>query len=76
MPKRYFGYVLLHGKPYPVLYYDELPTDGNGKSTVNLKQQMEVPLELYNKELTQLSIIYPYQQEGKENGSHNERFKI
>ena len=70
--KRYFCYELIHGKPIPILFYDK-PTDGNDNVLIsNYKQFQEVPIQHYNLGVTQLSLIYPYQEEE----SKDEKFKI
>ena len=60
------------GKITPVIYYDELPTDGYDKVTANLKQHVEVPICLFDKDVTQLTLVYPYLNTNKP----AEKFKI
>lgn len=70
--KRWFAYQIMNGKPYPVLFYG-LPTDGYDKiKLTELKGLKEVPTILYNKGVTQLSLIYPYEKEV----SNEVKFKI
>jgi hypothetical protein len=67
MPKRYFAYDIIFGSPCPVLFYDDKPTDGQGKSTVDhYKQFIEINIKEFNLSLTQLVLKYPYVEEKKE----------
>ena len=69
----YFAYKLEHGVSWPTKYDKECMTNGNGQDlTTNFKQKVELPERHEALNLTELSKLYPYKEEGKQ----DEKFKI
>lgn len=58
MTKKYFGYELTNGKPFPVIYHQK-PTDGHGNETKKLIQEIEFEEDLT---LDELALKHPYQE--------------
>lgn len=61
MTNRMFGYNVHNGKAYPVKILN-MPTDGQGKITLNLEQSRELSDDEKNLNLQQLSSKYPYKE--------------